>query len=94
MTTKTWIRFVFALSLAAATLGLVGPTPETEAVLKCPRAYCSSLVCSSPCVRSLGPCTACSGGNGTPARYFRCVDPNTGAQCVPAQYCLEPACLG
>ena len=94
MNKQTWIRFVFALTLAAATLGLVGPAPESEAVLKCPLVYCSSLTCSSPCVRSLGSCTACSGGDGTPARYFRCVNPNTGLQCGTAQYCLEPASLG
>ncbi len=94
MMKKTWIRLVFALSLAAAA-GFVGPVPETEAVLKCPRVYCSSLTCSSPCVRTLGMCTACSGGNGTPARYFRCVNPSSGAQCGgTAQYCLDPACLG
>jgi hypothetical protein len=91
MTKKTWIRLAFALSLTATASGLV---PETEAVLKCPRTYCFSLTCASPCVRTLGPCTACSGGNGTPARYFRCVDPGTGVQCGTAQYCLDPACLG
>lgn len=91
---KTWIRFAFALSLAAATLGLVGPASESEAVLKCPRVYCSNLACPSPCVRSLGSCTACSGGNGTPARYFRCVNPTTGTQCVAAQFCSDPSCLG
>ena len=90
---KTWLRFLFALTLAAAIIGLVGPTPETEAVLKCPRVYCSTLTCSSPCVRSLGFCTACSGMGG-PARFFRCVDPSTGAQCGTGQYCLDPACLG
>lgn len=91
MTKKTWIRLVFSLSLTAAAFGFV---PKTEAVLKCPSVYCFSLTCSSPCVRTLGRCTACSGGDGTPARYFRCVNPSTGAQCGTAQYCLDPACLG
>lgn len=94
MMMKTWLRLAFALTLAAGTLGLVGPTPDSEAVLKCPRVYCSNLSCASPCVRSLGMCTACSGGNGTPARYFRCVNPSTGVQCGTAQYCLDPSCLG
>jgi hypothetical protein len=95
MNKKTWIRFVFALTLAAGTLGLVGPTPESEAVLKCPSVYCFTLTCASPCVPSLGRCTACSGGDGTPVRYFRCISPSTGAQCAtPAQYCLAPECLG
>ncbi|HSF39881.1 MAG TPA: hypothetical protein VLT87_08830 [Thermoanaerobaculia bacterium] len=91
---KTWIRFAFALTLAAATLGLLGPVPESEAVLKCPPTYCSSLACPSPCVRTLGRCTACAGGDGTPARYFQCINPSTGAQCVPSQYCSDPSCLG
>ena len=95
MTPKTWIRFVFALALAAASLGLVGPSSQSEAVLRCPTVYCMSLTCSAPCVRSLGRCTACSGAGGTPARYFQCVSPSTGAQCgTTAQYCLDPSCLG
>jgi hypothetical protein len=93
MTIKTWLRLAFALTLAATTIGLVGPTPESEAVLNCPLVYCSNLACASPCVRSLGKCTACYGGD-TPARYFRCVNPSTGAQCGTAQYCLDPSCLG
>jgi hypothetical protein len=95
MAQKTWIRFVFALALAAASLGLVGPTSKSEAVLRCPTVYCMTLTCPAPCVRSLGSCTACFGGD-TPARYFRCISPSTGAQCgtAPAQYCLDPACLG
>lgn len=94
MTKKTWIRLVFALSLTATAFGFVGPAPEAEAVLKCPNTYCFSLTCASPCVRTLGPCTACSGGD-TPARYFRCIAPSSGAQCgTPAQWCLDPACLG
>lgn len=90
---KTWLRLAFALSLAAGTLGLVGPASESEAVLKCPPVYCSSLSCPTSCVRTLGRCTACTGGDGTPARYFQCVS-STGAACVPAQYCLDPSCLG
>jgi hypothetical protein len=93
MKIKTCLRLAFALCLAAGTLGLVGPAAESEAVLKCPRTYCSSLACPSTCTRRLGPCTACTGGNGTPARYFQCVS-STGAACVPAQYCLDPSCLG
>jgi len=91
---KTWIRFVFTLSLAVSTVGLVGPTPESEAVLKCPPVYCQSLSCPAPCVRTLGRCTACVGGDGTPARAFRCVAPG-GALCGSApQYCVDPSCLG
>lgn len=94
MTPKTWIRFVFALALAAASLGLVGPSSQSEAVLRCPTVYCMNLNCPTPCVRSLGRCTACSGGD-TPARYFQCISPSSGAQCgTAAQYCLDPACLG
>ena len=96
MTKKTCLRFVFALSLVATTLGLVGPAAETEAVLRCPTVYCSTLTCASPCARSLGRCTACSGGGGTPARFFNCINPSTGAQCGTntGQYCLDPSCLG
>jgi hypothetical protein len=95
MTKKTCLRFVFSLALVATTLGLVGPASETEAVLLCPSVYCMSLSCAAPCVRSLGRCTACSGGD-TPARYFRCISPSTGAQCGSntGQYCLDPSCLG
>ena len=96
MNKKTWIRFAFALTLAAGTLGLVGPTSESEAVLKCPTVYCLSLTCAAPCVPAFGRCTACFGPGDTPARYFSCISPSTGAQCgnTPAQYCLAPECLG
>ena len=91
---KTCLRFAFALTLAAATIGLLGPAPESEAVLKCPPTFCSSLACPSTCVRTLGRCTACTGGTGVPARFFQCTNPTTGAQCVPSQFCSDPSCLG